>query len=127
MRPESTELFPLTLSSAVVLDGVVCSKGSVVEVDEATAKDLLRRGKAEVATVENVKAPQAPATELEVAPPAAPAKPEEGAAAVVEAKPLELAELTKAELLEKAKELGLDVKASDSKAQLIATLEAAVK
>jgi outer membrane biosynthesis protein TonB len=55
MRRDAEELYPLRVTSAVVLGGAVVTKGSVIEVDEAVAKDLLRRGKAEVATLEDAK------------------------------------------------------------------------
>lgn len=42
--------YALKLTAAVALAGVIHRAGSTVEVDEATAKNLLHRGKAELAT-----------------------------------------------------------------------------
>lgn len=40
--------YTLKMTSAVVISGNIVRAGSTVEVDEATAKDFLRRGKAEL-------------------------------------------------------------------------------
>lgn len=110
MRLETHEPIALLVTSAFLLDGAVVSKGDVISVSEDVAKALLRRGKAELATVENTAAAQA-----DVAP------------IVKQAPASDLDKMTKAELLDMAKELGVAVKANDSKAQVVATLEAAVK
>ncbi|WP_441228010.1 hypothetical protein AB7813_08370 [Tardiphaga sp. 20_F10_N6_6] len=77
------ELFKLKLTAAVVLGGLVHRAGALVEVVEATAKDLLRRGKAVLHEVEAdlgmsesdddsaPPAPAEPAPAPEVAAPAA--------------------------------------------------------
>lgn len=41
--------YSLKITSAVTLDGAVVVPGKVVEVEEKTAKNLLERGKAELA------------------------------------------------------------------------------
>lgn len=43
----------LKLASAIAIDGDVVKRGSLVEVDEALAINLLNRGKAELATAED--------------------------------------------------------------------------
>lgn len=43
-------LFSLKLTAAVVLNGKIRTAGAIVEVDRATAENLLQRGRAEVAT-----------------------------------------------------------------------------
>jgi hypothetical protein len=40
----------LKLTGAIAVDGVICKAGSIVEVSEAEAKNLLHRGKAVLAT-----------------------------------------------------------------------------
>jgi hypothetical protein len=119
MRREASEPVMLRVTSAFLLEGAVVRKGSIVAVAEDEAKDLLRRGKVELATIEDATVPHSTAhlTAADDGP-------------VEESKPAAPGELdkhTKAELLEMAKELGVDVKASDTKAQVIAALESAVK
>lgn len=41
--------YTLKLTRAIAIDGVIRKAGSVVEADEGLARDLLRRGKAELA------------------------------------------------------------------------------
>jgi len=41
----------IKLTSAVVIDGVIASPGKRVTVEEAIAKNLMQRGKAELSTV----------------------------------------------------------------------------
>lgn len=48
------KLFPLKISSAVALNGVIHKAGSIVSVAEPVAKDLLRRGRAVVHAVAEV-------------------------------------------------------------------------
>lgn len=45
--------FVLKLTSAIAVDGEVVAAGGLVEVDEPTAKNLLHRGKAVLATAED--------------------------------------------------------------------------
>lgn len=116
LRQEKEQPVALRVTSAFAYEGAIVTKGAVVEVPEDLAKDLLRRGKAELATEDDAK----------------PAKPTEQPATPIaqppaDASPSELEKLTKAELLEMAKNLGVEVSASDSKAKLIATLEAKAK
>lgn len=63
----------LKLTSAVALAGAVKAAGSIVEVDEDLAVNLLNRGKAEPATAEDAPAPE-PEPETEPAPEPEPAK-----------------------------------------------------
>lgn len=44
------KLFTLKLTSAIAIDGEVLTKDTLVEVEEALAKNLLHRGKAVLAT-----------------------------------------------------------------------------
>lgn len=113
MKRSPPEKVTLRALSAFLVAGRVVPAGGLVEVSEVLAKDLLRRGKADLATLEDAKqAPPAPAA-VSVAPQVP--------------VPSDLEKLTKAELLEMARELGVDVKSSDSKAAIIATLESKVK
>lgn len=50
---KESKSFVLKLSSAIAIDGEVVSAGNLVEVDEPTAKNLLHRGKAVLATAED--------------------------------------------------------------------------
>lgn len=45
----------LKLTSAIVMDGEIITSGELIEVTEKEAKNLLHRGKAELATNEDVK------------------------------------------------------------------------
>jgi hypothetical protein len=110
MRREQSGPVELVVSSSFVLDGKIVTKGKLVAVDEAAAKDLLRRGKAVIAGGTSPPKVLATSSETIALPP-----------------PSELDKLTKAELLEMAKDLGLEAKASDTKAELIAALESAAK
>ena len=47
------KLFTLKLTSAIAIDGEVLTKDTLVEVEEALAKNLLHRGKAVLATAED--------------------------------------------------------------------------
>lgn len=44
----------LVITSAIVVDGQIAGKDAIVEVTEAEAKNLLGRGKARLATVDDV-------------------------------------------------------------------------
>ena len=50
------KIFFLILTSAVALAGIICRAGKFVEVDEPTARNLLHRGKARLATPEEIAA-----------------------------------------------------------------------
>lgn len=89
----------LKLASAIAIDGDVVRAGSLVEVDEALAINLLNRGKATLATAEDGV--------------------EFGAE-----DDTDLSRLNKAQLLEHAKANGVDVDDSLTKAQIIAAIEA---
>ena len=52
MRKEIKSIV-LKLATAIAIDGDVVRAGSLVEVDEAIAKNMLHRGKAELATAED--------------------------------------------------------------------------
>lgn len=58
MNPNIT----LKLTAAIIIGGVLCRPGALVEVTESEAKDLLRRGKAEVATAADQGSPLAAVT-----------------------------------------------------------------
>lgn len=58
MKPNIT----LKLTAAIVIGGVLCRPGALVEVTESEAKDLLRRGKAVVATEADQGSPLAAIT-----------------------------------------------------------------
>lgn len=66
----------LRLTAAVALAGAVKVAGSIVEVDEDLAVNLLNRGKAELATGEAAPEPEAEPDEPADAAPAAPAAPQ---------------------------------------------------
>jgi hypothetical protein len=74
----------LKLTSAVVFDGLIHRAGAIIEMVEHEAKDLLRRGKAVLATVadhpqasepeESETSTELPANELQASAPVAPKK-----------------------------------------------------
>lgn len=94
--------FVLKLTSAIVIDGVVCRAGELVEVGELEAKNFLSRGKAELATVEDGI---------------------EGEQGNPEADD-ELMKKTKAELLVIAAEKGAEAADGMTKAQIVAAINA---
>lgn len=51
------EKYFLKITSAVAINGEIVTAGNIVEVSEVLAKDLLRRGKAELATDDMDEAP----------------------------------------------------------------------
>lgn len=55
--------YPLKITSAVVIEGTIHKAGSIVEVEEKTAKLLLERGKAVLATADDAPAPAEAAAE----------------------------------------------------------------
>jgi len=87
----------IKLTSAVVIDGDIVTPGKKVTVDEATAKNLMQRGKAELSTVK---------------------ADDDGGE-----KPL--GKMTVEELKAEAKELGIEGADSMNKAKLIAAIEEA--
>lgn len=88
----------LKLASAIAIDGDVVKRGSLVEVDEALAINLLNRGKAELATDEDG----------------------------VDDDDADLSKLNKAQLVELAAELGvITVGDGNTKAEIVAAIEAA--
>ncbi|KVE35260.1 hypothetical protein [Burkholderia sp. TSV86] len=48
MKNVSERIVQLRLTGAIVIDGVIARAGTLVELVEGEAKDLLRRGKAEL-------------------------------------------------------------------------------
>lgn len=90
----------LKLTSAIAIDGDICRRGELVEVDEALAINLLNRGKAELATQDDM--------------------PEDAAEEVAEE--VDLDGLNKAQLAEIAEQKGLDVSGM-TKAQIKAAIE----
>jgi hypothetical protein len=73
----------LKLTSAIAVDGFILRAGHIVEMVEHEAKDLLRRGKAVLASLSDH--PKAPAAEQPAAPVVEPVEP--AAPAADEAKP----------------------------------------
>lgn len=98
--------FFLKLTSALSIEGVICRAGEVVEVGELEAKNFLHRGKATVATVEELKA-----AGIEL-----PSEQTEGE---------DFSKLKKDELLALAKERGVEIGDGATKAQIIEAIEAA--
>jgi hypothetical protein len=49
-KPQEPQLFAVRVTSAFVVEGAIARKGQVVELPEEVAKDVLRRGKAVVAS-----------------------------------------------------------------------------
>lgn len=98
--------FFLKLTSALLIDGVICRAGEIVEVSESQAKNFLYRGKAEVATVEELKAA--------------------GIELPEETESEDLSKLTKEQLLEICKERGVEIGSGATKAQIIEAIEAAM-
>lgn len=92
--------YVLKLTSAVAVDGAICKAGSLVELSEVEAKNLLARGKGVLATVDD-------GVEEEQSEPET-----------------ELGKLTKAALLDLAKKQGVEVTDGMTKAQIIAAIEA---
>lgn len=48
MKNVSEQIVQLKLTGAVVIDGIIARAGTIVEMVESEARDLLRRGKAEI-------------------------------------------------------------------------------
>ncbi|AWM87369.1 Rho termination factor N-terminal domain-containing protein [Microvirga sp. 17 mud 1-3] len=90
--------YELKLTRAMVIEGGVVRAGTRVMLDEAVAKDFLRRGKAELVS--------------------APADDGDGGQ-------VDLGKLNKAQLLEVAEQLGIQDAADMTKAQLVEAIEAA--
>lgn len=94
--------YVLKLTSAVAIDGAISKAGSLVELSELEAKNLLARGKGVLATAED-------GLDLDDE----------------QAEPgTDLAKLNKADLLDLAKTKGVDVADGMTKAQIIAAIEA---
>lgn len=91
----------IKLTSAIGIGGLIYRAGSIVEVSDDAAKNLLHRGKGVLATAED-----------------------EGSG---EEEQLDLSKLNKAQLLEAAKAAGVDVPDTATKADIIAAMEAAAK
>lgn len=93
----------LKLTSALVISGVVCRAGELVEVSELEAKNFLARGKAELATVEDGLEEEQKDPESD-----------------------ELSKLSKDQLLAKAKEAEIEIGSGATKAQIIEAIEAKI-
>lgn len=91
--------YELKLTSAMVINANVVRAGAVVFLDETTAKDFLRRGKAELVAVPVAQAPTADADAVDVR------------------------RMNKAELIEHANANGVDVSDDLTKAQIIEAIE----
>lgn len=85
----------LKLASAIAIDGEVITRGSLVEVDENLAINLLNRGKAELATAEDGAEDEA-----------------------------DLSKMNKAQLLAHAAEHGVEADDGMTKAEIQAAIEA---
>jgi hypothetical protein len=94
----SQKTFLLLLTSALVIDGVICKAGETVEVSETEAKNFLFRGKATL--VESDEEPNEDQDE-------------------------DLMKLTKDELFALAKEAGVETNDRMVKAEIVAALSAA--
>lgn len=94
----SQKTFLLLLTSALVIDGVICKAGDTVEVSEAEAKNFLHRGKAELAYTGEEE---------------------------TEDQDEDLMELTKDELFALAKEAGVETNDRMVKAEIVAAINAA--
>lgn len=92
--------YTLKLTSAMVIAGGVVRAGTTVELDQATAKDFLRRGKAELIS--------------------APAEAEQPAQDDAE---VDLSKLNKAQLVEVAEQLNIEGAAGMTKAELLEAIE----
>lgn len=103
-----SKTFFLKLASAIAIDGNICRAGEIVEVGEQEAKNFLHRGKATVATVEDLKAAGIELPDDQDS--------EEGE---------DLSKLKKDELLAIAKERGVEIGDGATKAQIIEAIEAA--
>lgn len=93
-----SKTYLLLLTSALVIDGVICTAGETVEVSEAEAKNFLHRGKATLAE-------------------AADDEPED--------QDDDLMKLTKDELFALAKEAGVETTDRMVKAEIVAAINAA--
>ena len=106
----------LVITAAVVISGTIAPAGSIVEVTEGEAKDLLARGKARLATAEDGVDLNAVSS----------AGQEGGGAAGGGEEQVALSKLNKAQLVEAAKALGvISVGEANTKAEIIAAIEAA--
>lgn len=109
-----SKTYILKLTSALVIDGVVSRAGEFVEVGELEAKNFLHRGKAEIATVEELRA-----AGIEIP------DEDEAEADTSEGEPdADLSKLTKDKLLALAAEMGVEVSSGATKAQIIEAIEA---
>lgn len=93
--------YVLKLTSAVAIDGAIMRAGGLVEVSEAEAKNLLHRGKAVLATIEDGVDQQEDEDQGE-----------------------DLSKLNKADALALAKERGVEVPDGMTKAQIIEAIQA---
>ena len=92
--------YELRLTSAMGIDGRLYRAGTVVVLDERTAKDFLRRGRAELLVCED----------LEQDPAASPDLPD-------------FQKLSKKQLLELAEELGIEADETMTKADIIKAID----
>lgn len=92
--------FKLKLSSAMVINGGVVRAGTTVELDEPTAKDFLRRGKAELISA-----------------------PEPEVVKASEAEEIDLSKMTKPQLAAVAEQLGIEGVDGMTKADLVKAIE----
>jgi hypothetical protein len=97
----SQKTFLLKLTSALVIDGVICTAGETVEVSEAEAKNFLHRGKATLAEVSEEQTDEQISGDKD------------------------LMKLTKDELFALAKEAGVETNDRMVKNEIVAALNAA--
>lgn len=93
--------YEIKLSAAVVFAGAIARANSTIIVDEATAKDLLRRGKGTVVGGHDDQADTGNDNDMD------------------------LSRLNKAQLVEVAQQLGVPIADSMTKAEIVAEIEAA--
>lgn len=95
----------LKLTSAIVIDGKIVTRGAIVEVNEREAKNFLARGKAVLATVEDgIEPDDEPANDDEPQ--------------------VDLTRLNKAQLVEVAKSKGIEGADGMTKAELFDAIAA---
>lgn len=92
--------YVLKLTSAIAVDGAICKAGSLVELSELEAKNLLARGKGVLATIED------------------------GAEEEQHEPETSMDKLNKTDLLALAQKQGVEVADGMTKAQIIAAIEA---
>lgn len=104
----------LVLTSAIAIDGNICRKGSMIEVSEVEAKNLLHRGKARLATAED-GVEQDELQDVEVG--------QTGSVDDDEGNDTDITRMNKTQLTELATQMGIEP-GEMTKAQLVEAIEA---